>query len=207
MKKINIFKVVFAVCAMGTSLLWSLNACADNWNHNQNSNQSSNQNQNHSQNNNQSYNQNGNHGYHHHDHSYVDLGFTYTPDTYYDGPIYYPPSDDVDIPVAPTYEPIIINGTTYYVNNGVYYIYTGYGYQVVQPPTVTTIQTPPVEVAQTPTPPGGVEDDSFTVNIPNAKGAYTAVTLKKSGTGYIGPQGEYYPDFPKVSQLEAMYGK
>ena len=50
-------------------------------------------------------------------------------------------------------------------------------------------------------------NDSFTINIPNAKGSYTAVTLKRSGTGFTGPQGEYYPEFPKVALLQAVYGK
>lgn len=50
-------------------------------------------------------------------------------------------------------------------------------------------------------------EDSFSVNIPNSKGGYTAVTLKASGKGFIGPQGEFYFEFPKVSQLKAMYGK
>ena len=49
--------------------------------------------------------------------------------------------------------------------------------------------------------------DSFTVNIPNYKGSYTPVTLTRSGTGFIGPQGEYYPEFPKIKQLKEMYGK
>jgi hypothetical protein len=61
---------------------------------------------------------------------------------------------------------------------------------------VTTTSTPGVGVT-----------DSFTVNIPNDKGGYTAVTLKKSGNGYIGPQGEFYPKFPKVSLLKVIYGK
>jgi len=47
---------------------------------------------------------------------------------------------------------------------------------------------------------------SFTVNIPNAQGGYTAVVIQQSGTGYVGPQGEYYPQFPSVAQLQAMYG-
>jgi hypothetical protein len=47
----------------------------------------------------------------------------------------------------------------------------------------------------------------FTINIPNNHGGYTAVVLKKSGTGYVGPQGEFYPEFPKVFQLKMMYGK
>jgi len=203
MKKKNIFKVVFTIWAMSVPLLCSLNACADNWNHNQNQSHS----QNHSQ------NQNGNHDYHHHDNSYVDLNFGVSPDPYYydPAPMYYPPPEEIDVPQAPVYQPMVVNGTTYYVNNGIYYIYTGLGYQVVQPPVTTVVQAP----APTPTPiieqpevtSSTVSDDTFTVNVPNTKGSYTAVTLKKSGTGYIGPQGEYYADFPKIAQLEAMYGK
>jgi len=72
-------------------------------------------------------------------------------------------------------------------------------YQVVEPQ-----QSPLIVAAETPS----VEDtDNFTINIPNAKGGFTAVTLKKSGNGYIGPQGEFYPEFPKVSQLKVIYGK
>ena len=50
-------------------------------------------------------------------------------------------------------------------------------------------------------------DELFTVNIPNNKGGYTAVAIKRSGTGFVGPQGEFYPEFPKVTQLQAMYAK
>ena len=49
-------------------------------------------------------------------------------------------------------------------------------------------------------------DQSVSVNVPNNKGGYTAVVLKKSGSGYVGPQGEYFSEFPKVSQLQVMYG-
>jgi hypothetical protein len=48
--------------------------------------------------------------------------------------------------------------------------------------------------------------NSFTVNVPNAQGGYTAIVIKQSGEGYLGPQGEYYAEFPKVSQLQAVYG-
>ena len=50
-------------------------------------------------------------------------------------------------------------------------------------------------------------DGSFTVNITNARGGYTAVIIKRSGNGFVGPQGEFYAEFPKVAQLQAMYGK
>ena len=51
------------------------------------------------------------------------------------------------------------------------------------------------------------EDDAVTLNIPSAKGGYVAVILKKSGNGFIGPQGEFYPEFPKIELLKVMYGK
>jgi hypothetical protein len=51
------------------------------------------------------------------------------------------------------------------------------------------------------------QQNEFTVNIPNDHGGYTAVIIKKSGSGYLGPQGEYYPAFPKVSVLKVIYGK
>lgn len=51
-------------------------------------------------------------------------------------------------------------------------------------------------------------DEAFTLNIPNEQGSgYVTVIIKRSGTGFTGPQGEYYPEFPKVTQLQAMYSK
>ncbi len=50
------------------------------------------------------------------------------------------------------------------------------------------------------------DNDSFTVNVPNAQGGYTSIVIKQSGGGYIGPQGEYYSQFPSVSQLQVVYG-
>lgn len=46
----------------------------------------------------------------------------------------------------------------------------------------------------------------FALNIPKAQGGYTTVVIQRSGTGFTGPQGEYYAEFPKVAQLAAMYG-
>lgn len=133
-----------------------------------------------------------------HDYSHVNLGFTIWPNQEYYTPVYNPPATGVLVsPVV--YEPVTVNGVTYYVNNGTYYVYNGYEYQAVQPPVVVQ---QPAGVAEVPAPAA----DTITINIPNKKDGYTPVTLKKSGNGYIGPQGEYYPEFPKVSQLEAIYG-
>jgi len=50
-------------------------------------------------------------------------------------------------------------------------------------------------------------ENSFTFGIPNKQGGYTPITLKISGKGFIGPQGEFYSEFPKLELLEAIYGK
>ena len=45
----------------------------------------------------------------------------------------------------------------------------------------------------------------FIVNIPNHHGGYDAVVIKRAGSGFVGPRGEYYPEFPKVFQLQMKY--
>lgn len=67
----------------------------------------------------------------------------------------------------------------------------------------------PAEYEYAGAPPSAVVAGSsdIVVNIPNANGTTTAVVLKRSGSGFIGPQGEYYPSFPPMAQLTAMYGK
>lgn len=145
------------------------------------------------------------HRYHHDRDDYISFSFSTWPDTYYyQEPYYYPPAQTVLVS-PPVYQPVIVNGTTYYLNNGTYYIYNGYGYQAVPAPVQTIgVIEPPVVVdnqAQV------LAEGSFTINIPNDKGGYTAVTLRKSGNGFTGPQGEFYPEFPTVSKLKVVYGK
>jgi hypothetical protein len=50
------------------------------------------------------------------------------------------------------------------------------------------------------------DGNSFTVNVPNDEGGYTAIVITQSGDGYTGPQGEYYANFPSVPQLQTVYG-
>ncbi|MBF0511298.1 MAG: hypothetical protein HQL13_03115 [Candidatus Omnitrophica bacterium] len=146
---------------------------------------------------------------------------------YYDG-LYYtyvgggdyvvvaPPVGAVVTSIPPDFQPVRINGETYYVNDGVYYVYTRHGYRVIPQPVVALEPAPMVVAAQpapvvvaAPAPAASVvvEQDTFPVNIPDDKGGYKTVVVKKSGSGYVGPQGEFYAEFPKVSQLKAMYGK
>ena len=151
---------------------------------------------------------------------------------YYDG-LYYTYVGDgdyvlVDPPVGayvaaipPEFQPVMINGVTYYTDNGVYYVLTHHhGFKVVaapvmyaQPEQVIVAQPQQVIVAQpapavvTAIPAAEPVQDSFTVNVPNNNGGYIAVVIKRSGSGYIGPQGEFYAQFPTVVQLKAMYVK
>ena len=74
------------------------------------------------------------------------------------------------------------------------------------PAQVVVAQPAPVVVAQTP-PSTTYSGDMVTVNVPNSNGGYTAVVLKRSGNGYVGPQGEYYDQIPTTAQLQVMYGK
>jgi len=135
-------------------------------------------------------------------------GYYYGDPYYYGAPYYYgnPYYPGYVVAASSSYQPVVINGTTYYVNNGAYYIYTQYGYQAVAAP----IAAPGPVVVQSAvgtSVPAATGTDSITVNVPNDKGGYNAVVLKPSGKGYVGPQGEFYSEFPKVSQLQLMYGK
>jgi len=73
-----------------------------------------------------------------------------------------------------------------------------------RPPMLTPASNPYVSTI----PIYSVPSDQITVNIPDKwGGGYTSVVLKRSGKGYVGPQGEYYTEFPTVAELEVMYGK
>ena len=76
-----------------------------------------------------------------------------------------------------------------------------------EPPQQVVVEQPaPVVVTQAP-PTATYSGDTVTVNVPNSNGSYTAVVLRRSGNGYVGPQGEYYDQVPSTAQLQAMYGK
>ena len=122
--------------------------------------------------------------------------------------------------LPPYYSTVCYGGVPYYYYNGAYFSPCSYGYTVVQAPAAApvVIQQPyavaqpvvsaPIESANVvQTAPQGTQGEPFTVNVPNYKGGWTSVTLTRSGTGFIGPQGEYYQEFPKIKQLKEMYGK
>ena len=95
--------------------------------------------------------------------------------------------------LPPRHSVIIVRGVPYYYDDRYYYKELPDGdYEVVPSPLATQ--------------PDAQTTEEITINIPNLRGGYTSVTLKKSGTGYIGPQGEFYRSFPSVKQLEKIYG-
>jgi hypothetical protein len=51
-----------------------------------------------------------------------------------------------------------------------------------------------------------IEQTTVTVWITNSNGSLTSVKLHRSGPGFVGPRGEYYPDMPTKEQLRIVYG-
>jgi hypothetical protein len=75
---------------------------------------------------------------------------------------------------------------------------------VYEEPAPVVVQPAPVVADQ---PSATYSGDTVTVNVPNSNGGYTTVVLKRSGNGFVGPQGEYYDQVPTTAQLQAMYGR
>ena len=88
--------------------------------------------------------------------------------------------------------------------------YVGYAdYAPIEPeyidgPLVLNSATAPSVISAPAVP--SPQPDQYSVNIPNVHGGYNVVVIKQSGEGFVGPQGEYYPEFPKVFQLQMKYG-
>ncbi len=91
------------------------------------------------------------------------------------------------------FKTVYINGNEYYLHNGTYYQRCPSGYVVVNPPQEPKTEAP-------------LANPPVVINVPNANGSYTPVRLTPSGTGYLGPKGEFYQNLPTVSQLAPVYG-
>jgi len=50
------------------------------------------------------------------------------------------------------------------------------------------------------------EMNTVYVNVTNSNGSIIQVPLRKSGVGYVGTRGEYYPTLPTEEQLRPVYG-
>jgi hypothetical protein len=110
--------------------------------------------------------------------------------------------------LPPRYQTVYVSGAPYYYYDNYYYRpYPNGGYVVVPPPVAAQPVVVMPETAPVVIQPQQQIPEILTINIPNSRGGYTAVTLKRSGNGFVGPQGEYYPEHPTVDQLKALYGK
>ncbi len=117
------------------------------------------------------------------------------------------------IPVLPTgCSTVVVRQTPYYIYDNTYYTTVSNGYVVAEPPPMPAPAPAPVATPIQPAEPQVKTEyrsqiDTYEIHIPNDNGSYTLVTLKKAEKGFIGPQGEFYPEHPTVEQLKAMYGK
>jgi hypothetical protein len=113
--------------------------------------------------------------------------------------------------LPPYYETVYVRGSPYYYYDGIYYRPYPTGYVVVPAPATTTVVRVPAATTVLTVPavtqPQVISGETVVINIPNASGGYTPVTVTKYKTGYIGPQGEYYEGHPTVEQLRALYGR
>ena len=114
--------------------------------------------------------------------------------------------------LPPTCQTVVVGGVPYcYYDNYYYRPYPEGGYVVVQPPVMAQpVQVMPEAPPVTATPiqqPQAQMPETLIIEFPSSKGQNTKVTLKRSGNGYIGPQGEYYQGNPKVEELKVMYGR
>lgn len=102
------------------------------------------------------------------------------------------------------YVSIVLGGFKFYYRDRARRRFWPHSYAFVPAPVVCVPER--IIIAQAPTV-KETSEETVVVNIPNFNGSHTSITLRKSGNGYIGPQGEYYPDNPTVEQLKALYGK
>jgi hypothetical protein len=96
---------------------------------------------------------------------------------------------------------VVVGNARYYCYDNAYYMDSPGGYVVVPAPAVNSVVAYSPSAASA-TSPG----ETVVINVPNSNGSYTPVKLVKINSGYIGPQGEYYPGRPTVDQLRTLYG-
>ena len=115
-----------------------------------------------------------------------------------------PPMGAIVPVLPPGYTTVVVRETPYYYYDDTYYATAPGGYTVVTPPAVPAAPQPAIQVA------AKSESnviDTYDIYIPNQDGSYTLVTLKKTEKGFLGPQGEFYPEHPTVEKLKLLYGK
>jgi hypothetical protein len=133
----------------------------------------------------------------------ADVIYYYTEGTYYretpSGYVIVSAPRGARVTVLPERHKVIVyDKTDYYYYNSTYYVKQPEGYTVVTPPPSVVSTNPPAVEAP---------EKTIVVTVPNPNGSYMPVTLQKYTDGYVGPNGEFYPDYPTIDQLKAMYAK
>ena len=137
------------------------------------------------------------------------------------GDMFYGPVADVPLPAATAVATVPeacqqfnVDGLPASTSGAITYVPTDTASMPSSPPPPAPMapEQPPVAgntLTNAPVPPAIASiqaEDNFTFSIPNIRGGYTVINLRKYGNGYLGPQGEYYSEFPKIELLKAMYG-
>jgi len=125
--------------------------------------------------------------------------YRYTPRGY----ILVAPPVGAIVPILPEeHTTVLVQKTPYYVYEDTYYVTApSGGYVVTAAPPVTEATQVPVTIEKK------APIDEYEIQIPNANGSYTLVVIRKTEKGFVGPQGEIYPEHPTVEQLKQMYAK
>lgn len=151
------------------------------------------------------------------------LFYRHTPSGYV---VVQPPIGALVPALPPGYTLMLVNNRPYYVYGYTYYDVTPAGYMVVNPPayapqtitpviaqsTVLPAPQPAAAVPQVQAAPAAPAEnpsnlDTIEIHLPNGDGTFTLIKLKQTATGFLGPQGEFYPDHPTVDQLKERYIK
>ncbi len=104
------------------------------------------------------------------------------------------------------YNTLVVSGSwgSHHRHRDVGYRHTPFRNMVVHRPRARNVVVAPSACSTTLI--SGPVAESVVINVPNANGSFTPVTLRKDGGAYIGPRGEYYYQQPTVEQLRSVYG-
>jgi hypothetical protein len=109
--------------------------------------------------------------------------------------------------LPPRHEVVYVSGNPYYYDGTYYYRRDDEGYVVVQPDEYRPVTHTEAVVPTQSFPPTPENRRSVTVKVRNSNGTVSEVMLVRKGSGYVGPEGEYYESMPTVKQLNAVYGQ
>ena len=100
------------------------------------------------------------------------------------------------------YQRIYVDHNPYYTYNGVYYERTPQGYVVIESPYSKHAHKKKYKKKVH----REEYKDEISLKVRNRNGDYISIIIRPEGDGYVGPQGEYYDEFPKIDHLKVIYG-